>query len=194
MRKTFPLFQSHLDLSKTFWQKILDKPSLVIDATLGNGWDAKFLAGILADYPGSKLIGLDIQKEAIEAAKELLAPLPEWVAFKLQSHASFPKEVQENSVALIVYNLGYLPGGDKSLTTNTETTLESLESALPLIEPGGVISLTLYPGHPEGEREAKALLTFAKTLSPKDWCVTYLSFSNRNASPALLLIQKGIDG
>ena len=54
---------------------------------------------------------------------------------------------------LIVYNLGYLPGSDKLLTTKTSSTLLSVEKALSLIAPNGAISITCYPGHEEGKKE-----------------------------------------
>lgn len=47
------------------------------------------------------------------------------------------------------YNLGWLPGGDKSITTKLEDTLESIEAAKRLVKHGGMISIMLYPGHAE---------------------------------------------
>lgn len=47
------------------------------------------------------------------------------------------------------YNLGWLPGGDKSITTELEDTLESIEAARRLVKSGGMISVMLYRGHAE---------------------------------------------
>lgn len=47
------------------------------------------------------------------------------------------------------YNLGWLPGGDKSITTKLEDTLESIEAAKRLVRHGGMISVMLYTGHSE---------------------------------------------
>lgn len=47
------------------------------------------------------------------------------------------------------YNLGWLPGGDKSITTKLEDTLESIEAAKRLVKHGGMISVMLYRGHAE---------------------------------------------
>lgn len=47
------------------------------------------------------------------------------------------------------YNLGWLPGGDKSITTNLEDTIASIDSAKRLIKSGGMISVMLYAGHTE---------------------------------------------
>ncbi|KAJ6917713.1 hypothetical protein NC652_019901 [Populus alba x Populus x berolinensis] len=59
--------------------------------------------------------------------------------------------VPENSpVRLVAFNLGYLPGGDKTITTVSETTQLALEAAKKILIPGGLISLVVYVGHPGG--------------------------------------------
>ena len=91
---------------------------------------------------------------------------------------------------LIVYNFGYLPQGDKSITTLVQSSKDSVHAALDLLMPGGVISATLYPGHPEGMREQTALLDMAARLDPSRWGVTWHTWPNRTLSPTLLLLQK----
>ena len=76
------------------------------------------------------------------------------------------------------------------MITETSSTLTDIKNALERICPGGVISITCYPGHPEGKREEEALLSFLSSLDPKFWSFTSTSWNNRNASPSLLLIQK----
>lgn len=51
---------------------------------------------------------------------------------------------------LIAFNLGYLPGGDKTLITEPHTTLKALNVAKDILTPGGLISLVVYVGHPGG--------------------------------------------
>lgn len=51
---------------------------------------------------------------------------------------------------LVAFNLGYLPGGDKGIITQSATTLLALEAAKELLLPGGVISIVAYVGHPGG--------------------------------------------
>lgn len=51
---------------------------------------------------------------------------------------------------LVAFNLGYLPGGDKTMITKSETTLLGLEAAERVVAPGGLISLLVYVGHPGG--------------------------------------------
>ena len=92
---------------------------------------------------------------------------------------------------LIVYNLGYLPGGDKSLTTVTDITVKSVQKSLQMIPRGGAVSVTCYPGHLEGEKEEKALLEFCKMLNRKEWNVLFHQWINREKSPSLIWIEKG---
>lgn len=165
---------NHLQLAHAYWKEILSPGDRVIDATCGNGYDTLFLAQF-----DIELIAYDIQKEAIEAAR---AKAPN-ATFRLQSHASFV----ETEAALIVYNLGYLPGGNKTLTTHCETTLRSVKRALEIATKA--VSIACYPGHPEGAREEAALLDFTRLLDPKKWSVCYHQWVNRNKPPSLFWIQ-----
>jgi len=186
MNRKFSLFQSHLDLAHKIWSQIVHSRCVVIDATCGNGHDAN----VLASLKPLKLYCLDIQDKALEAtAKKLEGCSCEAVLLK-QCHSTFPAEIQSGSVSLIVYNLGYLPGSDKSVTTRVQTTLDSLTQAIDLMRPGGVISITCYPGHDEGAREEQALIEWGRKLDPKDWCLSVHQFENRHKSPSVLFIQK----
>jgi hypothetical protein len=89
-----------------------------------------------------------------------------------------------------VYNLGYLPGGDKQATTSSSTTLESLKAAAALIVAGGAISVTCYPGHPAGKVEEQAVLDYAASLPPAEWSCCHHRWTNRKEAPSLLLICK----
>lgn len=138
---------NHIALAHSLWQELLQPADTAIDATCGNGNDTLFLAPLV-----EKLYAIDIQEEAIAKAKAKCAGYTN-ITFIHGSHAHLP----HCSPALIVYNLGYLPGGDKTLTTLTSTTLQSLESAKAL-QPK-MISITLYPGHPEGLIESETLIS-----------------------------------
>jgi len=194
--RDFPLFQSHLDLAHSYWKSIILPGDCVVDATCGNGHDTLFIAQLaLNEEKKGLVIAIDTQKQAIEATRERLATslsselLPS-VSFINQCHSQFPDDLPKESVKLIVYNLGYLPGGDKSLTTQNKTTLESLAQALTLICRGGAISITCYPGHPEGKVEEQLILEFISTLDPKKWNCCHHRWMNRKQSPSLLLIQR----
>lgn len=188
----FPLFQSHLDLAHSYWERLLQNGDWAIDATCGAGNDTLRLAG-LQGIGG--VIGIDIQEEAIVRTGELLrshlsAEALSKVYLFQQSHANFPEITKQVSVKLVVFNLGYLPKGNKQLTTMAQTTLQSAQKALELITLGGAVSITCYPGHPEGAVEQRALIEMLTNLSPFMWNVCFHSFPNRAAAPSLILIQK----
>jgi len=193
MRDTFKLYQSHIDLAHDYWKQIVSVGDHVIDATCGNGHDS--LA--LARFQG-KLIAMDIQEEAILQtqnllSKELSTNEFNCIQFINQCHSTFPDFIHPESVKLVVYNLGYLPGGNKNNTTMTGSTLKSIGNAQSLIAPGGAISITCYPGHDEGSREEGAILEMLESWNPKEWSCCHHLWLNRKRSPSIIIIQKKID-
>lgn len=188
-KRHFPIFNSHLDLAHAWWSLLAhggaQEGDWAIDATCGGGHDTLSLSTLF-----SGVIGLDIQAEAIEATRALLSSRQAKAELFCQSHASFPDLCYEKPIRLIVYNLGYFPGGDKSITTTSDSTLRSLEKALDLILPGGMVSITCYPGHAAGKQEEDALFDSLSRLPPKDWSVTFHRWNNRKNAPSILLIQK----
>lgn len=195
MKNRFPLFQSHLDLAHRYWSQLIKPGDTVIDATCGNGFDTLKLCQLALTKDKGKVYAFDIQPDAIESSQHFLSAhltddLKNRLEFQLRSHVTFPDSIKENSVKLIVYNLGYLPGGDKTVTTHCSTTLQSLGRAMHLIQPLGAISITCYPGHAEGAKEQEALLTFVSDLSPKEWSCCHHVWANRQLAPSLLLIQR----
>lgn len=175
---------AHLHLAHSYWEKQPHEGTWAIDATCGNGHDTKVLSEI---FEG--VIAIDIQQVALDNTRSLLGNLSH-IHYFHQSHASFPPLAHLKPISLIVYNLGYLPGGNKEKTTHTTTTLESIRRALVLVSKSGLISITCYPGHSEGAREEKALLELAKGLDPSIWSVCHHRWLNKNRAPSLLLLEK----
>lgn len=177
--------KEHLKLAHNYWKGHVLPGDTIIDATCGTGQDTLFLAQLLQGK--GRLIGYDIQKSALEKTQQRLLDLSleerALVTLKEASHDTFSEE----NVALIVYNLGYLPGGDKSLTTQTVSTLKSLRSAL---ERSSAISIMCYPGHEEGKREEEAILEFVAQLPSHQWNVCYHKWVNRKNYPSLIWISK----
>lgn len=195
MRSSFPLFQSHLDLAHSYWSRLIKPGDIVIDATCGNGQDTYFLSNLALKNGKGQVYGLDIQPKAIDLTRSYLQDrLPLDVLQQIElivgCHSQFPDAIQPSTVATIVYNLGYLPGGDKSKTTQVETTLKSLQKALILVKKGGLISITCYPGHEEGSLEQHAVIKFVESLPATDWSCCHHLWTNRKKSPSLLIIQK----
>ena len=61
-----------------------------------------------------------------------------------------------------IFNLGYLPKGNK-IVTKPETTIMAINEIFDILSIEGIIILVIYHGHEEGKVE-KALLEFYKTL------------------------------
>ena len=93
--------------------------------------------------------------------------------------------------AVIVFNLGYLPGGDKEITTHTESTLCALQAALELLRVDGLLCVTVYWGHPSGREEREAVLRWAKNLDKGIYhCVHTDMLNQPNCPPEIVLITK----
>ncbi len=164
----------------------------VIDATAGNGFDTLFLAELVGTQ--GRVFAFDIQCEALSATKNKLSKsgLDDRVTLIHDGHEKLNLYVTE-PIAAVVYNLGFLPGGDKSNTTKTETTLNSLGKALSLLKSGGLAVLLLYPGHSEGKKEKVKLLKYCRNLSPQTFTVQHFRLLNvTNNPPELLVIQRNL--
>ncbi len=172
---------------------------LIIDATCGNGHDTLALARYSREKSlDADIAAFDVQKTAINSTKALLTA--EGFGSELESgkirliqtsHEYMANKIQNRRACLIVFNLGYLPGGDKSITTSPAPTLAAVQSALDLLALGGLICVTMYSGHDEGAREKQVLLRFAEELDPHQYHVSYISMINQpNCPPEILLISR----
>ncbi len=193
--KQFPLFRSHQDQAHIMWSRFLKPGMTAIDATCGNGHDSLYLAKSILNHGNGKLYCLDIQSTAIESTKNRVKTHVSKesfhnIEFYNQSFETFPSD--SKNCDFIVYNLGYLPGGDKTITTDAETTLKSIDIALNWIKEGGLISVSCYVGHSEGKRETNLLLEFLSHVCPKSYSVCSYDLVNRKNAPILVLIQKAI--
>ena len=99
-----------------------------------------------------------------------------------------PLAAPSRFASAIVFNLGYLPGGDKSVTTQAETTLLAVKDALSLLRTDGLLCITMYSGHPEGAREKELILDFAAGLDSADYHVSYINMLNQRKSPPEILL------
>ena len=161
----------------------------VVDATAGNGHDTLFLANCV--QPGGHVYGFDVQEEAVAKTRARLTEAgmeDVWLHLIHGGHEEMAVAV-EGPVAAVMFNLGYLPGGDRSLTTGERSTLAALEQAVRLLRPGGVISVVCYRGHPGGAEEAEAVDGYAKGLEGVG--VSVLGKEQSEDGPFLLVVTKG---
>lgn len=157
-----------------------------IDATVGNGHDTEYLARLVG-YEG-KVIGFDIQKDALDSAALQLGNLLSRTELHLESHENMDKYAEEGTVSLIVFNFGYLPGGDHSVATRKETSIPAVKKGLQLLRKGGVMVLCVYSGGDSGFEERDAVLNFAAGLNPKDYLVMKTDYYNRRNNPPIPVV------
>lgn len=161
-----------------------------VDATAGNGKDTLFLAR-LAGSEGT-VYAFDIQEEALQTTRSLLekAGLAGRVTFIHAGHEEMERWVP-GPVDAVIFNLGYLPGGDHALVTRSDTTARALRSALDLLRPGGRVGLVIYTGHPGGREECHRVEGLASSLDGNLYRVIRIHFLNRAAdAPVVIVIEK----
>ncbi len=172
-----------------------DKPKgLAIDATCGNGHDTEFLAKL----GFQNVIGFDVQATAIENTRSRLHAAGCVNVNLVQRGHEHLKDHVSNELSCAMFNFGYLPNADKSITTMSKTSVMALSSALSLLTPQGLICLICYPGHEEGALETKAIQNWLRELpqdksaSQREWQVKqYLSNNPKPEAPILYtIIQK----
>jgi len=162
----------------------------VVDATCGNGNDTLLLARLVG--PNGRVWAFDIQPDAIRNTATLLEEGGCLVQVELANigHEHLIESVG-GAVRAVVFNLGFLPGGDTGFITQPGTTLLALEQAAEMLLPGGVVTVAMYPGHPGGDVESDAVEKWASGLSPKKFNVWHHRQLNRSeAAPYLLLLER----
>jgi SAM-dependent methyltransferase len=177
-------------LAHFFLRQYLRPGDRAVDATCGNGHDTLLLAGLVG--PTGKVWGFDIQPEALGAtgARLAAAGCRGWVELIGAGHERLADYVQE-PVRTVVFNLGYLPGGDKGVITRPPSTLAALDRSLQLLTPGGIVVIVIYPGHPGGAEEAAAVEGWGARLPVEKYSVWCSRQLNRAATaPYLLVIEK----
>ena len=167
--------------------------NVAVDCTAGNGHDTLFLARAVGE--AGRVYAFDVQKEAIENTSRLLSEngIDMSKASLIQdSHANLAEYLQVDSPRpnIIMYNLGYMPGGDHSITTTETDTLKSLEIALDIVAHGGITSVIAYPGHAEGAREMDSIKSLLSELKPDQFEVVTITQDNRKKAPILYMVRK----
>ena len=162
----------------------------VVDATMGNGHDTLALCQLVG--PEGRVYAFDVQAAAVARTRERLeaAGMLDRAALFCLGHERMADMVP-GPVAAVVFNLGWLPGGDHAVTTRWETTRQAVEAALSLLQPLGVLVICAYPGHPEGDRERCALADLLSALPPQRFNVLRHQFLNAGpGAPECFIAQK----
>lgn len=177
-----------LELQKSFILRHLKEGGTAVDFTMGNGHDTEFLSKTVG--ASGKVFAFDIQKQAVESTASHLreAGCPENYTLILDSHHNAGNYVRE-SINAGMFNLGWLPGGDKSITTLRETTLPAIETAISLLAPDSVLTVAVYPGHAEGDAEGKMIADYLSGLPRWKVCATKIKIINSPTSPYFFVIE-----
>ena len=132
-------------------ERVIGPGDTVVDATMGNGHDTLTLCRLVG--PVGRVYAFDVQRDAVERTRERLrdAGMLDRATLFCMGHERMAEVVKSPATA-VVFNLGWLPGGDHAVTTRWETTRQAVESALYMLRPLGALVICAYPGHPEGEK------------------------------------------
>jgi tRNA G37 N-methylase Trm5 len=172
------------EMSHMLMQNYIKKDHIAVDMTMGNGFDTIHLAKL-----AHHVYAFDIQDQAIHSTKEKLDLEKLYnVSLIKDSHTNLTNYIK--SFDYVVFNLGYLPKGDKSITTQSDTSLEAVKLSVEHVSYGGFVQITVYTGHLEGQNESLVLEDYMKLLNPLHYKVLkiYLPYQD-NKPPYIILIQ-----
>ncbi len=178
-------------LAHLFLRERVKAGARVADATCGNGRDTLLLAQLVGE--GGQVWAFDLQEEALAATREILAAhgVLDRVELVRAGHERLA-EVVDGPLAAVVFNLGYLPGGDQRIITRPATTLTALAASIELLAPGGLLLVVIYTGHDGAQEEEEAVTGWAAGLDPRAFNVWASRQLNRStAAPYLVLVEKG---
>lgn len=167
---------------------------VAIDATVGNGYDTLFLLRRVA--PNGRVYGFDIQPFALASAQTKIKEpaLSDCLTLIEDSHAGMAERIpraDHGSVSAVMFNLGYLPGGDKTVKTQAESTLAALTAASRLLAPEGIITIVAYPGHDGGGRETEQVGYWCGKLDRERFKVDKIDAgASAHAAPRLFAVTR----
>lgn len=175
-----------LEIAKYFLQKAyIPEDGVLADFTMGNGHDTLFLCNLV---PKGKVYSFDIQPEALENTRELLGERKN-AELILDSHANLDAYIKEE-IHGGMFNLGYRPGGDKTVHTMSETSVLAVTKAMDKLLPGGILVVSVYPGHCEGRKEGNAIISKLEGFDKKQFSIALYKMVNSFDSPYIIAIQK----
>ena len=177
-----------LSLHKLFIGNHIKEGDTVVDFTMGNGHDTAYLSKAVGE--SGHVYAFDIQAQALESTRKNLAEqgCPDNVTLIHDSHHRL-KEYVNTPFRVGMFNLGWLPGGDKSITTMRETTLPAIRDAIELLDRDGILNIAIYPGHKEGDAEGQMILDYLAGISRHRVCATLVKIVNSPTSPFFIVVE-----
>lgn len=182
-----------LPFTRSLIKNVVQPGDIVVDATMGNGLDTLFLAQLVGVQ--GTVLAYDVQETALIKTTARLETQQALTQVRLlhKGHEQVAEELSQldTPIAAAMFNLGYLPGSDKSVVTKPNTTLTALTHLSTALKPGGIITLVIYSGHEEGMIEKNILLENLITWDQKSYNILQYAFINQdNHPPFLIAIEK----
>lgn len=177
-----------LDMHKYFILQHLHEGDVAVDYTMGNGHDTEFLSKTVGE--NGRVYAFDIQLAALNSTAKNLAAAgcPDNYTLFCASHHRVKDFVHEK-VKAGMFNLGYLPGSDKKITTLRDTTLAAIDAAIELMDKDAIILIAVYPGHAEGDIEGQLVGERLSKLDRKQYTVACFKMMNSPTSPFFYIIE-----
>lgn len=174
-----------LGLAHKFIAEHVKPGGFCIDATAGRGGDTAFLCGLVGKT--GKVLAFDIQEDAVKSTKALITQkgYDSIAKVLLENHSNIAAYAQDETVDCIVFNFGWLPGGNHKIFTQPATSIAAIEQGLKLLKQGGIMSLCIYYGGESGFQERDALLKYLKTIDNRAYTVLVTQFYNRPNNPPI---------
>ncbi len=178
----------------TYWCHEIIKSQAVrdgiyIDGTMGKGNDTKLFCELAGDT--GQVLAFDIQEEAMEKTERFLKKdntynrMGNRLRLILDGHEHMDQYAETETVDVICFNFGYLPGGDHTICTKPETSIEAIGKGLKLLKSGGMMSLCIYSGGDTGFAEKNEILAYVRKLSAKEYTVIVNEYYNRENDPPM---------
>lgn len=176
------------DLQKSLILPHIRPGTLAADFTMGNGNDTLWLSRQIG--PQGCVYAFDIQPMALENTRKRLAQAgaPDNCRLLCISHHLADQYIP-GRICAGIFNLGYLPGADKTLTTKRQTTLEAIRRAIALMDQNACLLIAVYPGHEEGRLEGEAIERMLAPLPQKQFSVGKFRLINSPSAPYFYLIE-----
>ena len=177
-----------LEMHKFFILKHLRPGDTAVDFTMGNGYDTVFLSNAVGE--SGRVFAFDIQAQALASTEARLVSegCPKNYTLIQDSHHRV-KQYVEGPIKAGMFNLGWLPHGDKSITTMRETTLPAIKDAIDLLDQDAILNVAVYPGHEEGDAEGRMIEEYLSTLPRWKICATKVKLVNSPTSPYFFMIE-----
>ena len=169
-----------------FLKQNVREGAFCIDATAGKGRDTALLCRLAGEI--GRVLAFDIQQDAVDQTRQLLAAEGLKAEVFLDSHANMEQYAEAGTVDAIVFNFGRLPGGDPKIFTVAASSVKAIETGLRLLKVGGIMAIALYYGKENGYDEKHAIEQYLKTVDDKRFTVLSCEWTNRKGEPPLPIL------